>query len=245
MQAIILAAGMGSRLHPMTETMPKCMVSVKGRPLLLNALDKLAATGKVDSVMVVCGYMADVIQKGVGCAHQGMKIEYVANDKYDTTNNVYSLYLVGDWVKSDCLLLECDLFYGQDLIDTIMAGEADCDILVSPYNRETMNGTVIFAENRAARSLVIKAHQDAGVDYGHAYKTVNVYRLKEKFFNGKLMPALQNYVHTGNLQSYYELVLGSLIYYRNDDIKICVIDESRWHEIDDMQDYERANRSAL
>lgn len=245
MQAIILAAGKGNRLQPMTDNIPKCMVQVKDKPLICNALDRLASTGKIDKIFIVCGYMGDVIQKNLGNSYQGMEIEYIVNEKYETTNNVYSLYMVGNRIKSDCLLLECDLFYGQDVIDTIMEGEADCNILVSPFNKETMDGTVIITENENAKALLIKAHQEKDKDYSYAYKTVNIYRFKEKFFNEKLMPALETYVNTGNLQSYYELVLGSLIYYRNDDIKVNIIDENRWYEIDDMKDYERANSAEL
>lgn len=245
MQAIILAAGKGKRLQPITDEIPKCMVQVKNKPLIFNALDKLSATGKIDKVLIVCGYMGDIIRESVGMLYQGMEIEYIMNEEYEKTNNVYSLFLVNDWVKSDCLLLECDLFYGQDVIDTIISGDADCNILVSPFNKDSMDGTVIVAEDDMAKELLIKAHQEKAKDYSYAYKTVNIYRFKEKFFNGKLMPALRTYVKTGNLQSYYELVIGSLIYYRNDDIRINKIDESRWYEIDDMNDYERANNAIL
>lgn len=245
MQAIILAAGKGNRLQPFTTTMPKCMIRVKNKPLIFNTLDKLSATQKINKVIIVCGYMADIIQKSIGTSYQNMKIEYIVNDQYETTNNVYSLYLVENRITEDCLLLECDLFYDQDVMDTIINGMADCNILVSPYNKSTMDGTIIIAENNTAKELLIKAHQAENNDYSSAYKTVNIYRFKESFFNGKLMPALNVYIKTGNLQSYYELVLGSLIYYKNDNIQINIVSEKRWYEIDDLNDYERANQSDL
>ena len=245
MQAIILAAGKGMRLQPFTNTIPKCMVKVKNNPLIFNTLDKLSATKKINKVIIVCGYMADIIQKSVGTSYKEIEIEYVINDNYETTNNVYSLYLIGNRITEDCILLECDLFYDQDVIDTVINGTADCNILVSPYNKATMNGTIIIAENNIAKELLIKSHQNINTDYSFAYKTVNIYRFKESFFNKKLMPALDAYIKTGNLQSYYELVLGSLIYYRNDNIQINIIDEKRWYEIDDLNDYERANQSNL
>ncbi len=245
MQAIILAAGKGERLRPLTDTIPKCMVKVKDKPLIFHILDHLASTGKIHEVIIVCGYMANVIEENVGNSYKGMSINYIENKKYETTNNVYSLYMVGHRIKEDCLLLECDLFYQQDVIDTIIDSNADCNILVSPYDKEYMDGTVILAENNIARELVVKAHQDKNMDYRHAFKTVNIYKFKESFFNGKLMPALETYVDTGNRQSYYELVLGSLIYYRNDNIRTVLINANRWYEIDDLADYERANQSVL
>ncbi len=239
MQAIILAAGKGERLKPLTDVIPKCMVKIKNKPLIYNALDILAASNKFDEVLIVCGYLAEVVQTSIGSTYCGMKIRYINNHKFNTTNNVYSLYLVDNWVKEDCLLLECDLYYEQDAIDTIISGNADCNILVSPFNRNKMDGTIIIAEGNTARELIIKAHQYTNREYKDAYKTVNIYKFKEAFFNRKLMPALRNYVKTGNLQSYYELVIGGLIYYRNDNIQINILNESRWFEIDDIQDYKK------
>lgn len=245
MQAIILAAGRGERLLPLTNTMPKCMVHIKNKSLIFNMLDHLSETGRVNEVIIVCGYMADVLQKYIGTSYQGMRIDYIVNDKYESTNNVYSLFLVGNRIKTDCMLLECDLFYQKDVIDSIINSSADCSILVSPYNKQTMDGTIVIVEDGNVKELLIKSHQDLDKDYSHAYKTVNIYKFKESFFNRKLMPALDNYIKTGNMHSYYELVIGSLIYYRNDNIQAIEIDESRWYEIDDMKDYERVNHSLL
>lgn len=245
MQAIILAAGKGERLRPLTNTVPKCMVPIKNKPLIVHALDHLSATGKIDEVFIVCGYKANVIQEYIGHSYADMKIDYIVNDKYVCTNNVYSLYMVGNRIRTDCILLECDLFYQQDVIMAILDGDADCNILVSPYNPLTMNGTIVTVKNGDVQELLTKTHQNAENDYSGAFKTVNIYRFKEEFFNGKLMPNLEVYVKTGNLQSYYELVIGALIYYKNDRIKANIIDESRWYEIDDMQDYEKAEKSKL
>lgn len=243
MQAIILAAGKGERLRPLTDTMPKCMVPIKKKPLIVHTLDRLSETGKIDEVLIVCGYRAEVIQGHIGNSYCGMKIDYIVNDRYESTNNVYSLYMVGDRIRADCILLECDLFYQQDVIATVLEGDADCNILVSPYNPQTMNGTIVTVKEGDVKELLIKAHQNPGKDYSKAFKTVNIYRFSEGFFNGKLMPNLEVYVKTGNLQSYYELVIGALIYYGNDRIKANIIDESRWYEIDDMQDYEKVEKA--
>lgn len=245
MQAVILAAGKGARLQPYTDSMPKCMIPVKGKPLLFHALDCLSEAGKIEEVIIVCGYKGEVIREQAGASWKGMKLTYLVNGAYEKTNNVYSLYLVKDHIHEDCLLLECDLFYRQDVIDAVMEGEADCNILVSPYDKQTMDGTVVMTDGDKVRELIIKAHQDPGRDYSRAYKTVNLYQFREAFFNKKLMPALELYIKTGNLQSYYELVLGSLIYYRNDDIRIKIVEASRWYEIDDGADYERAEQSLL
>lgn len=245
MQAIILAAGIGKRLQPLTNDIPKCMVSIKGKPIIYYIMRQLAKCRQVKEVIIVCGYKAEAIQNYLGKEFEGMKITYIFNDKYATTNNVYSLYLAKENITSDCLLLESDLYYGGGVIDKVICGKDDCTILVSPYNSETMDGTVVFAKGCYAKSLVVKAHQDEELNLDSAYKTVNIYKFSKNFICDKFMPAVEFYVKMGNLNSYYELVLGSLIYYRNDRIAIQVIPENCWYEIDDINDLKRAEQGSV
>lgn len=217
---------------------------VKGKPLLFNTLDILSNTKRIKDVYIVVGYKADLVQKTIGNNYEGLRIHYVFNELYSTTNNVYSLAKVKNLITSDCLLLECDLYYTQSLIDNIIDKTDDCDIVVSKYNPQTMNGTVILSDfDNNAKQLVIKKHQSEGFDYSSAWKTVNIYKLKQLFFNNRLIPAIWEYVRSGNLQNYYELVLGSLIYYRDNNIKIVPVDEKSWYEIDDKNDLKIANNA--
>lgn len=243
MQALILAAGMGTRLKPLTDSVPKCLTEINGTPLIFNALDCLAESGKIDSAVIVVGYLADKIRAAVGSEWRGMKITYVENEIFASTNNVYSFYLAKPFITDDCVMLECDLFYRASLLEKIIAENAACNILVSPYNAKTMDGTVIFAdENGKAKSLVIGKRQGEGFDYSGALKTVNIYRFNKEFITERLFPAVELYVKTQSVNSYYELVLGSLIYYGNDDIRVTVTDESTWCEVDDLHDLEIAER---
>lgn len=246
MQAIILAAGFGKRLRPLTDNMPKSMVPVKGTPLLENTLNLLAETKKIDNVIIVIGHMADYIKTHIGDSWQHMSVTYVENTDYEKTNNVYSLYLAKDYVKDDCIMLECDLYYGSDLIDLILSGEAECNILVSKYNPDTMNGSVILSSDGVrADSLVIKRDQYEGFPYEKALKTVNVYKFSKDFICNQYFPMIDLYVKIGNINSYYELVLGAMVYYGNNDIRIINIDSNRWYEIDDMKDLEIAEAATI
>ncbi len=244
MQAIILAAGFGKRLRPLTDTLPKALVPVKGTPLLLHALECLAKTQEITEVILVVGHRKQDIMTAVGDQYQSLAITYVENPLYDSTNNVYSLALARPYVKEACLLLECDIYYTQDLIETLLRGQGDCGILVSPYDAATMNGSVVFADAQdRCTSLVIKRDQEAGFDYSQALKTVNAYRFSKSFAVDVLMPNLDMYVKTQGVNSYYELVIGGLIYYGNNDIRVLRIPASRWYEVDDAQDLALAEKA--
>lgn len=243
MQALILAAGYGRRLRPITDTIPKSLVEVNGKPLLINALDCLSDRN-ISEVLLVVGDKKQIIIDRIGHEYNGMKITYIENPLYRETNNVYSLWLARDYIKSDIIMLECDLYYRSKLIELVLQGKADCNIAVSPFDPSSMSGTVVeVSGNTDVKSLIIKRDQTdefLAINSGKLYKTVNIYKFSKDFVIKKYMPAIDSYVRTQGVNSYYELVLGALIYYGNDNIKIVLADSSDWAEIDDVEDLRKA-----
>lgn len=243
MQALILAAGYGKRLRPLTDKTHKSLVEVHGTPLLINALDCLSGRN-IDEVLLVVGDKKELVINRVGHRYKGMKITYIENPVYKETNNVYSFWLAKNYIHDDLIMLECDLYYHRSLIDKILlSGNGEANILVSPFNPETMDGTVVqMDEEGNVQALVIGRDQKPGMDYTEMYKTVNIYTYKKDFVCSQLMPAIDCYVATQTVNSYYELVLGSLVYFKNNLIKAVVVDADEWCEIDDMEDLRQAEK---
>lgn len=102
-EAVILAAGRGSRLGAVTQDRPKCLVDVGGTPLLEHQLDALARVG-VDDVTIVAGYRAADIRAAIGD-----RARFVANDDWPTTNSLYSIALCDGTVQGDLLVMNCDV----------------------------------------------------------------------------------------------------------------------------------------
>lgn len=240
MQALILAAGYGKRLRPLTDRIHKSLVEVHGTPLLINALNCLSGRN-IDEVLLVVGDKKDMVIDRIGHQYKGMKITYIENPIYKETNNVYSFWLAKNYVHDDLIMLECDLFYRRSLIDKVLVGKGDANILVSPFDPATMDGTVVQVdEDGKVKSLIIGRDQYPGMNYGEMYKTVNIYTYRKDFICHHLMPAVDCYVATQTVNSYYELVLGALIYFKNSDVRAVLADADEWCEIDDMEDLKRA-----
>ena len=120
MQAIILAAGMGRRLGELTDNNTKCMLEVNGVRLIDRALDILLESG-IKHVVLVVGYKAQNVIDHVGDRYKDMHIDYVENNVYDKTNNIYSLFLAREYLlKDDTLLLESDLIFESDVVKKII-----------------------------------------------------------------------------------------------------------------------------
>lgn len=242
MQALILAAGCGKRLRPLTDYTHKSLVEVNGTPLLINALECLSGRN-ISEVLIVVGDKKEKIIDKIGFQYKDMRVVYIDNPKYLETNNVYSLWLARNYVHDDIVMLECDLFYHRSLIDLLLQGKGECNILVSPFDFDSMDGTVVSIdkENRV-KSLVVKRDQGEDFDYSDKYKTVNAYTFRKSFVLGRLFPFIDTYIHTENVNSYYELVLGGLIYWGNDDIRSVIIPDTEWCEIDSIEDLKCAER---
>jgi choline kinase len=110
MKAVILAAGTGTRLHPLTHNCPKCLVAVEGKRLIDYQLDALRAVGVEDIVLVV-GYEADQIRR-----YCGDMARYIENLDYQTTNSIYSLHLAADELDVDTFLFNCDIVFHPQIL---------------------------------------------------------------------------------------------------------------------------------
>ena len=239
MKALILAAGYGKRLRPITDTIPKSMVEVNGTPLLCNALNNVTACG-VTEIGIVVGHMADYIRSRIGDEWKGVPVRYFENARYLETNNVVSLAAAASFCDDDMIMLECDIYYHKEMLERLIAGEGECSSLVSPFNPDTMDGTVIRVEGDRAIELILGKWQGDDFDYSSTRKTVNMYRFTKEFVRRKYMPLVRWYVESMGENSYYEKVLGSLMFYRECDMRVVEVPEEMWCEVDDADDLARA-----
>ncbi len=108
MNAIILAAGMGTRLRPLTNDIPKCMVKVSGIPMIERQIQYLHDVG-IKDITLVSGYRAEKLTFLIN--KYGVDIVY--NEKYDKCNNIYSLYKVLDRF-GNTWVIEGDVFMNKN-----------------------------------------------------------------------------------------------------------------------------------
>ncbi len=118
MNAIILAAGMGTRLRPLTNDRPKCLVEVNGVPMVERQIQFLKEKG-IEDITLISGYKAEALD----FLKEKYGVDIVFNDRYDTCNNINSLYIVRDRFH-DTYVMEGDVYM-------------DKNVLLSNINRST------------------------------------------------------------------------------------------------------------
>jgi len=239
MQCVILAAGRGSRLSPITDNTPKPLIEVNGTPLIMNALN-IVSRHKVERFIVVVGYKAQAVRQALGTSWGGVDIVYVENEEWDKTNNIYSLWLTRDYWDHDTLLLECDVFFEHSLMDDLLAQPFTNAALVDAFQPH-MDGTVVeISPDKKIIRMIPGKDQHKDFDFTGKYKTVNIYCFTREYLAGSFLPILELYLRLRGKRDYYELVLGVLLFMGDTELHAHICAPHRWFEIDDFTDLQRA-----
>ena len=121
MKAVILAAGQGTRLKPLTNTVPKCMVKFKGKMIIDHILTALRNAG-IQDIAIVKGYKAKVLNR--------KKTTSFINTKFDSTNMVYSLFCSEEFWYDDLIISYSDIVYTEEIVKKLINCVSDISVVV-------------------------------------------------------------------------------------------------------------------
>ncbi len=219
---IYLAAGRGSRLGELTADQPKAMVEVGGRPLADRSLEYLRAAG-FDRIVAVTGHAAD--------AFDGYDVDQVFNERWESENNITSLWQAREIVKGGCVIVNCDLLFEPELARRLAATQ----------------GTAILVDDElAVDEESMKATETDGA-LGRLHKSLPLGSAVGEYIGltridpqdgPRLAEILQEFIDACNVQVYYEDALEALG--RERPVKLERIGGLKWVEIDDHDDLLRA-----
>ena len=232
--ALLLAAGMGSRLSPLTDSTPKCLVSVNRIPILERLMCSLRSHG-FKRLLVVTGHLSDVIEDYLGSRYAGIEISYINSPVYNTTNNIYSLWLAGKVIEEPFLLIESDLVFQPQLLTPMLQPDCVAISKMLPW----MNGTTVTLDQQ--RQLEAFCLGTASRNDASHYKTVNIYNFSRKTW--KLIWArLDQYISAGKVNGYYEVVFAEMVAEGTISFAPVFFDPARWYEIDTLEDLSAAEK---
>ena len=232
--ALLLAAGTGSRLYPLTKSEPKCMTFVNGKSILERMVASLNYHG-FKRLVIVTGHLEGCIRNYLGNQIGDMKIEYIYSPLYKSTNNIYSLWMARKAIKEPFLLLESDLVYDKSLLGKMLTPDR---IAVSRMCN-WMNGTrVVLHESEVVEKFISGNAKDLGVD---RFKTVNIYSFSVKSWE-RIVKRLDECILDGKVNDYYETVFADLVAEGNLSLKAVEFDQRLWYEIDTLGDLAEAEK---
>jgi choline kinase len=219
---IYLAAGRGSRLGDLTADQPKAFVEVGGRPLADRAFEYLRAAG-FDRIVVLTGHAA--------AAFHGYDVETIFNDRWETENNITSLWQARDVLAGGCTIVNCDLLFEPELARRLVNTQGTAILVddVLQVDEESMKAT----------------ETDGGLDRLHKSLPLDT-SIGEYIGLTRIDPAdgprlaeiLDEFIAAGNTQVYYEDAIEALSNERR--VRLERIGGTKWVEIDDHDDLAHA-----
>ncbi len=229
MKALILAAGLGLRLAPLTNDIPKALVKVCGKPIIINQIEALSNNGITD-ITVISGYKSEMLES---CIHSYFDfVNIVKNTDYKKTNNMYSAYLGREaMLDSDFIMMNADVFFDNSVLSKLVEKEHADSIIVDigKYNEESMK--VVVDENKITKISKTIPKEEA---YGNS---IDVYKFSKK--SGKLFfEKCFEYIDNNILDKWSEFAINDILSITN--FTVCPLN-GRWYEIDNHNDLKEAN----
>jgi len=223
MRAIILAAGMGTRLRPLTNDTPKSLVKVAGEPMAERQIRFLKEKG-IDDIIVVTGYLHEKFEY----LKEKYGVKIIHNDKYDLYNNIYTMYLVREYLQ-DAYVTEADVYMYRNYFKT--------DLKNSTYFsgiKENYKGEWKLNFDESGRIYEVEIGDGTGyIMSGISYWT------KEDGL--KIREKLEEIIDSGNFEKiYWDDVVRNLL----DEINVYIekINSNDWFEIDSIEDLIKAEK---
>lgn len=234
-KALILAAGMGTRLAPLTNDRPKSLVPVNGKPILMKQIENLHENG-IRDITVVSGYRADVLKSAV--LERFPEIRLVESADYASTNNMYSAYLgirkmFPEGAMQPFFMMNGDVFYDSSVLRELAACPSANAIVVDVgrYIEESMK--VIDRDGRiVAISKQIEAKDALGC-------SIDVYKFSEdgaEAFYGQCRYYIEE---KRERKLWSEAALNDAL--EKAVFRACPL-EGRWLEIDNCEDLAAAEK---
>ncbi|MFZ5718041.1 MAG: NTP transferase domain-containing protein [Pseudomonadota bacterium] len=233
-RAIILAAGQGKRLLPLTEDRPKCLIELSGRTLLAWQLLRLQAAG-VGEAVIVTGFRADAVEAEVDRLGLTMPVRLAFNPFYTVSDNTASCWIVRAEFDREVLVLNGDTLFGPGVAERLLAAPP-ADITVTIDRKAAYDADDMKVLTEHGRLVAIG-------------KTIEAYDAESIGFlrfspagAAKFVAGVERVLQTPEgLRRWYLSVIDELAR-AGVDVKVCSIEGLEWGEMDFPQDVENLTR---
>jgi len=238
--ALLLAAGIGHRLQPLTNNVPKCLTKVNEKEILAHLVHSLHQHN-FRRLIVVVGYLEQSIRQFLDNIAGNLTVEYIVSPKYRTTNNIYSLWMARNKIQSPFLLLESDLIFAPSQLKNMLYPDRIAVSHILPW----MNGTTITANPDIPHNVTaFNLNPFSANTHDITYKTVNIYSFSRQTWK-RVAKRLNHFISAGKVNDYYETVFAEMIADGSLNFQSVLFAKERWYEIDTVEDLYACERMFL
>lgn len=224
MKAIILAAGYGSRMYPLVQDMPKCLLTIKGETILARQLQVLKSCG-IKDITVVTGFHREKIVELYG---EEVSVRY--NPHYEITANIFSLWVVRDLLTDDVIITNSDVIFTEEPIKALLTDDTTYCMVIDdkPCDEEARKVRVVG-------DLIVDATKMMPVDEAKG-EHIGIAKIKKEglaAFKESLFECVRRDSNLGWPDAFADIAKKGL------PVNYILVD-TPWIEIDTKEDYKQA-----
>jgi choline kinase len=239
MKAVILAAGISSRLRPLTDNTPKCLLKAGDKNILELTIDNIIAN-EIKEIIIVTGYLEQQIKDFVATKYPNLNVSYIYNEVFSSTNNIYSLWLTKDLLLDDeMLLMDSDIIFDKKIIAELLTSGYDSCLALKRHNVQDEEIKVKVDDNGKVLEIGKEVNQNEAMG-----ESIGI----EKFGMGTLSKLFTIIEHKIMVEKkvniFYEAAFQDLI---DNGADIFIVDTTNYicMEIDTAADLEAAGKMLL
>jgi choline kinase len=235
MKAIILSAGQGKRLLPLTAECPKCILPIRGQPLIEWQIDELISCG-IDRVTVVVGYRADKVEKLICRRYGHQKVQTLYNAAYAKTDNLVSCWAARNEMNEDFVLLNGDTLFEAAVLQRLLS-EPGRPVTVVIHHKNEYDADDMKVELNGCRLAQIgKDLAPEKVD-GESIGMILFRGKGPVLFRRAIINALRN---PSSARKWYLSVINEMA--QEMPVWTCSIQGLQWCEVDCPADFKQAEK---
>ena len=233
MKAVILSAGQGRRLLPLTADRPKCILPIMGQTLIEWQIDELAKCG-IDQVIVVLGYRAYKVEEILRSRYGSSRVRTVYNEAYAVSDNLVSCWTVHDEMDEEFILLNGDTLFEAAVLQRLL-GTNDHPVTVVINQKSCYDADDMKVELEGCR--LIKIGKDLVPEQVHG-ESIGMIMFRDEgpmLFHDAIEKALRD---PAAQKKWYLSVIDDLA--RKFPVWTCSINDLKWCEVDYKADIKQA-----
>lgn len=230
MKAVILDAGEGKRLRPLTSLKPKCLLKLNDVTILEHQLMNLIKCG-IRNVVIVVGYHAGQIFEVIENKDSDLEIEFIQNPIYYKTNTVYSLWLAGKRIEDNFVFLNGDVVFHKEVLERLLKSHYDTCIAVERKQVCEEEVKVQLVSN-----LVKTIGKDIELSKAHG-EFIGIAKFSKKF-NKLFIDQLNKVVEEGRVDEIFEVALDRTL--KSYDVYAVDVSDLPCREVDTYEDFNTA-----
>lgn len=229
-RAIIMAAGMGNRMHPLTFTTPKPLIEVNGKRMIETIIDALLENG-IEDINIVTGYLSDAFKV---LLEKYPDINLINNPDYEKYNNISSLYAAKDLLDTDVIITDGDqVVYNKDIFDPAFSRSGYNATEVTSFTKEW----VMTVENG-----IVTACSENGGDKGWQLYSVSRWKREDAL---KLKDLLELEFEVNKRRDLFWDDIPMSLHMNEFQLGIRVMNTGDIHEIDSLEELKEIDSNYL